>query len=77
MSKKTNTHHVVHNPDGGWDVKRGGAERSAGHFEHKIDAIEAGREISRHQETEFKIHNLNGRIAESDSHGHDPRNIKG
>lgn len=42
MSKKTNTHHVVHN-----------------------------------QRTEFKIHNLNGRIAESDSHGHDPRNIKG
>lgn len=77
MSKKTNTHHVVHNPNGGWDIKRGGSERSAGHFEHKADAIETGREISRNQRTEFKIHNLNGRIAESDSHGHDPRNIKG
>ena len=28
------THHVVHNPNGGWDVKRGGAQRSSGHYNH-------------------------------------------
>jgi hypothetical protein len=33
--------------------------------------------MSRNAGTEFKIHNRDGRIAQSDSHGNDPRNIKG
>jgi len=32
------THHVVPNPNGGWDVKRGGGERASGHFDTKQDA---------------------------------------
>lgn len=73
MSKKgPDTHHVVPNPDGGWDVKRGGAERSSGHFDRKSDAVDRGREISRNQGTEFRIHNKDGKIARSDSHGNDP-----
>ena len=75
MSKKT--HHVVHNRNGGWDVKKGGDSRASGHFENKVDAINSGREISRNQQTEFKIHNLNGRISQSDSHGNDPYPPKG
>lgn len=75
MSKKT--HHIVHNPDGGWDIKRGGADRASAHFDRKVDAIQHGREISRNQETELKIHNRNGRISQSDSHGHDPHPPKG
>ncbi len=66
------THHVVHNPDGGWDIRRGGSERSSGHFDNKDDAVDAGREISRNQGTEFLIHGRDGRIQQSDSHGHDP-----
>jgi len=66
------SHHVVPNPNGGWDVKRGGAERASGHFENKVDAIDAGRKISRNQKTEFVIHNKDGRISQSDSHGNDP-----
>jgi hypothetical protein len=34
-----NTHHVVPNPDGGWNIKKGGAERSSGHFNNKQDAV--------------------------------------
>ncbi|GIK82849.1 MAG: hypothetical protein BroJett024_39540 [Alphaproteobacteria bacterium] len=75
--KGSGTHHVVPNPAGGWDVRRGGAERAAGHFDRKSDAIDRGREISRKAGTEFKIHNRDGRIAQSDSHGNDPRHIKG
>ena len=75
MSRKT--HHVVHNPDGGWDINKGGADRASGHFEKKQDAIDAGREISQNQGTEFLIHNLNGRIGQSDSHGNDPCPPKG
>jgi hypothetical protein len=56
MGKKgPNTHHVVPNSGGGWDVKRGGAERSSGHFDRKADAVDRGREISRNQGTEFRI----------------------
>ncbi len=66
------SHHVVPNPDGGWDVKRGGGERSSGHFDTKKEAIDRGREISRNQDTELVIHNQDGKISGSDSHGHDP-----
>lgn len=71
------THHVVHNPNGGWDVKRGGAQRSSGHFDTKTEAIDAGRQISVNQGTELLIHGLNGRIQSSDSHGNDPFPPKG
>ncbi|MEW6226586.1 MAG: DUF2188 domain-containing protein [Bacillota bacterium] len=66
------THHVVPNPKGGWDVKRGGAVRSSGHFDAKQEAIDRAREISRNQGTELVIHNRNRRIGSCDSHGNDP-----
>ena len=66
------THHVVHNPNGGWDVKRGGSGRSSGHFDTKQEAVNAGRIISQNQKTEFVIHGTNGKIQSSDSHGNDP-----
>jgi hypothetical protein len=71
------THHVVPNPTGGWDVKRGGAERASGHFETKREAIDQGRQVSRNQGTELRIHNRDGRIGQSDSHGRDPNPPKG
>ena len=78
MSEKSNnSHHVVSNPNGGWDVKRANAERSSGHFDTKIQAVNAGREISLNQGTEFVIHNKNGRITSKDSHVNDPRNVRG
>jgi hypothetical protein len=67
----------VPNPNGGWDVKRGGAERASGHFDTKQEAIDQGREISRNQGTELRIHNQDGRISQSDSHGGDPNPPKG
>lgn len=73
----TDTHHVVPNPTGGWDIRRGGSERSSGHFDTKKEAVDRGREMSRNAGTEFKIHNKDGRISQSDSHGNDPRDIKG
>lgn len=66
------THHVVHNPDGGWDVRRGGAGKASVHLGTKQQAIDVGRQISQHQGTELRIHNRNGRISQSDSHGGDP-----
>lgn len=65
-------HHVVPNPEGGWDVKRNGADRASGHFNTKREAEEKGKEISKNQGTEFVIHNLDGKISNSNSHGNDP-----
>ena len=71
------THHVAPNPAGGWDVKRGGAERASWHYDTKREAIDQGRQVSRNQGTELRIHNRDGRIASSDSHGNDPYPPKG
>jgi hypothetical protein len=67
-----NSHHVVHNSDGGWDIKRGGGQRSSNHFDKKQDAVDRARGISQNQGSELVIHNRNGKISQSDSHGHDP-----
>ena len=73
MAKKgPETHHVVPSKSGGWDVKRGGSIRATSHHERKVDAVDSGRTVSQNQGTELRIHNKDGRIAQSDSHGHDP-----
>lgn len=77
MTKGPKTHHVVPNPNGGWDVKKGGSKRASSHHSTKQDAISAGRKISQNQRTEFRIHNKDGRIAQSVSHGRDPFPPKG
>ena len=70
-------HHIVPNPNGGWDVKRENADRASGHFDTKEDAIKHGRQISQNQGTELVIHNTDGKISDSDSHGKDPYPPKG
>lgn len=75
MTRKT--HHIVPNPNGGWDVKKGGSYRASLHFDNKKDAVDSGRKISKKQGTEFVIHGKNGKIQQSDSHGHDPFPPKG
>jgi len=70
MSVKS--HHIVQNPKGGWDVKKGGAERASVHTDTKKEATDRGREISQNQGTELFIHNKDGQIAQRDSHGNDP-----
>jgi len=71
MGKGPKSHHVVPNPGGGWDVRRGGASRATVHTDTKQQAVDRGREISRKQGTELRVHK-EGRIARSDSHGSDP-----
>ncbi|MBR5900749.1 DUF2188 domain-containing protein [bacterium] len=71
MSRKS--HHIVYNSErGGWDIKCDNGQRSIKHFDKKVDAVKAGREISINSNTEFVIHGKDGRIQRSDSHGNDP-----
>ena len=65
-------HHVVPNPDGGWDVKRENAKRASGHYETKKEAMDAGRRMSINQGTELIPHRKDGLIQRPDSHGNDP-----
>lgn len=70
-------HHVVPNSNAGWDVVKPGAQRVSVHTETKKEAIDQGRIISKNQGTEFVIHNKDGIISGSDSHGNDPFPPKG
>lgn len=44
-----NEHHVVHNQNGGWDVKRNDSQRASVHTATKAEALKAGRIISKNQ----------------------------
>lgn len=70
-------HHVVPNANGGWDVKKPNSARASAHTETKAEAIEKAREISKNQKSELIIHNKDGKISQSDSHGNDPFPPKG
>lgn len=76
-SKGGGTRHVVPAPGGGWNNKRGGASRASSHHDTKQEAIDTARRQSRVEHSELKIHNRDGRIAQSDSHGNDPVPPKG
>jgi hypothetical protein len=78
MTKKSNnSHHVVPNPNGGWDGKRANSKRASIHTQTKQDAVDLTRQISLNQKTELFIQNKDGKIASRDSHGNDPKNVKG
>jgi hypothetical protein len=66
------THHVVPSGSGGWNVKKGGADRASKHFDIKTSAIDYARSVSIAQGTELLIHGKDGRIQQADSHGKDP-----
>ena len=71
------SHHIVPDPNGGWNVKPGGGERAIKHFPTKQNAIDFGREVSQNQHSELVIHGKDGKIQSSDSHGNDPCPPKG
>lgn len=69
MAKKD--YHVV--PQGeGWALKREGAQRASSLHPTQADAIAAGKELAKQQQTELVIHRPNGQIRDSDSYGNDP-----
>jgi hypothetical protein len=69
---KSKLYHVVPSPDGGWSVRREGAERSSRVFSRQVDAIEHARDLVRNSGSELVVHGRDGRIRESATYGHDP-----
>jgi len=70
MARKTQ--HVTSNPNGGWDIKKGGSEKATKHYETKQPAIEHAKKIAINQKAELVIHGKNGKIQNSNSYGNDP-----
>lgn len=74
MSSEKNRH-VVPNPDGGWDVKKPGANRASTHHDTQREAERRAKEIVRNKGGgEVRIHGRDGRIRDSDTipPGNDP-----
>lgn len=74
--KKGKNQHVVKHPEG-WAVKGAGNKQATKVTPTQKAAIDAAREIAKNQGSELLIHGRNGKIREKDSHGNDPKNIKG
>jgi uncharacterized protein YdaT len=62
---------------GRWAVQTDGTQRADSLHDRKSDAIRRGRELAANKQTELIIKNERGRIDGKDSHGNDPRRIKG
>ncbi|MFE4542299.1 DUF2188 domain-containing protein [Arthrobacter sp. NPDC056727] len=64
--------------DGEWKNRREGAGRAFGAgYSTKDEAVAAGRDAAKADKVEHVIKNQDGRIAEKNSHGGDPRNVPG
>ena len=63
--------------DGSWAVQTDGTQRADSLHDRKSDAVSRGRELAENKKTELVIKNEDGRIAQKDSHGNDPRRTKG
>ncbi len=66
---------MVPNPDGGWDVKKPGAQRSSGHTDTQAQAIDRARVIVDNEGGgEVVIHGRDGQVRDSDTiaPGNDP-----
>jgi hypothetical protein len=63
--------------DGRWAVQTNGTQRADSLHARKGDAVKRGRELAANKQTELVIKNEAGRIMSKDSHGNDPRRIKG
>ena len=64
-------------PDGRWAVQTDGTSRADSLHDRKSEAVTRARELAENKQTELVIKDEKGRIAAKDSHGNDPRRIKG
>ena len=63
--------------DGRWAVQTDGTARADSLHDRKTAAVARARQLAENKRTELVIKNEAGRIVAKDSHGNDPRRIKG
>jgi hypothetical protein len=62
---------------GRWAVQTDGTQRADSLHDRMSDAVARGRELAERYQVELVIKDEGGRIRGKDSHGNDPRKIKG
>ncbi len=67
----------VYHQDEQWHVRRQDERGPLSNHTKKDGAVDAGRAAAERESAELVIKNLDGTIAQKDSHGHDPRNMPG
>jgi Uncharacterized protein conserved in bacteria (DUF2188) len=63
--------------NGRWAVQTDGTSRADSLHDRKADAVSRARELAENKKAELVIKNESGRTVGKDSHGNDPRRIKG
>jgi len=63
--------------NGRWAVQTDGTKRADSLHDRKSDAIARARELASNKQAELVIKDEAGRVSTKDSHGNDPRRIKG
>jgi len=64
-------------PDGRWAVQTDGTQRADSLHDSKSDAVRRGRDLAENKHAELVIKNADGSLRGKDSHGNDPRRIRG
>lgn len=72
MTNNKNSLRVLHNSDGGWDLRWTGSQQAISHHSTQAEAINQGRQIAIMYGAELFIHGRNGTIRDRDSYGNDP-----
>ena len=64
-------------PDGRWAVQTDGTERAYRVKDKKSEAVTIARRVAGNKRAELVIKDERGRIVGKDSHGNDPRRVRG
>ena len=75
MAKKKPVH--VTPRDDGWSVMREGNKRASSVHPTQLEAEKEGKEAARKDQTEFFLHNKQGKVRKRHSYGSDPESSKG
>lgn len=63
---------------GGWNAKTQGAQRAAGNYEDKVDALRKAKEVAKNAYLgQVIVQGRNGRIQTEYTYGKDPRRFPG
>ncbi len=71
MSKGKNQH-VVKHPDG-WAVKGAGNSKATKVTRTQKEAIDVAEQIAKNQQSDTKVHGIDGKIRAGNSYGNDPQ----
>lgn len=63
---RTQPYHITKHSDGGWQIKRGGADRALKRFDTQVEAIEYAKEIEKERGVSYIIHKADGSIRKKD-----------